>query len=163
MVKKGLSRRLTDIEHERRRAKSEMPFISTSGVSASCLSAGNEYWAPMDPIFYYQWSSCFRPVLTRSPLYKKRVEIGWTEPRLNIFKNELPLIGTYSWFTLFGLKQHSFSLSDNNLHGFWMNGFCFLFCRLCRYDLSLTTMGPRKIFLDRNQNILNHVFLTSNR
>jgi hypothetical protein len=81
MVKKGLSRRLTDIEHERRRAKSEMPFISTSGVSASCLSAGHEYWAPMDPIFYYQWSSCFRPVLTRSPLYKKRVEIGWTEPR----------------------------------------------------------------------------------
>jgi len=34
VVKKGLSRRLTDIEHERRLAKSEIPFISTSGVTA---------------------------------------------------------------------------------------------------------------------------------
>ena len=33
-MKKGLSRRLTDIEHERRLAKSEHPFISTSGVTA---------------------------------------------------------------------------------------------------------------------------------
>ena len=33
-MKKGLSRRLTDIEHERRLAKSEIPFISTSGVTA---------------------------------------------------------------------------------------------------------------------------------
>merc|ERR1712010_18256 len=33
-VKKGLSRRLSDIEHERRLAKSEIPYISTSGVTA---------------------------------------------------------------------------------------------------------------------------------
>merc|ERR1711860_317076 len=46
LVKKGLSRRLLDIEHEKRRAKSEVPFISTSGVSASYLSGGHEHWAP---------------------------------------------------------------------------------------------------------------------
>merc|ERR1712168_1333851 len=80
-VKKGLERRITQIEGERRRARSVEPFISTSGVSASYLSAGHEYWAPMDPIFYYEKSCCFRPVLTRSPLFKNRVKIGWTEPR----------------------------------------------------------------------------------
>merc|ERR1712087_74700 len=43
IVKKGLSRRLTDIEHERRRAKSEVPYISTSGslitvgITTCCL------------------------------------------------------------------------------------------------------------------------------
>jgi len=87
-VKQGLSRRLVDIEHERRLAKVDIPFISTSGVSASYLSSGHEYWAPMDPIFYYEKSTCFRPILTRCPLFKNRVTIGNTMPRLNIFKND---------------------------------------------------------------------------
>ena len=81
IVKKGLSRRLSDIEHERRRAKSEVPFISTSGVSASYLGTGHEYWAPMDPIYYHEKSCCFRNTYTRCPIFKRRVEIGWTEPR----------------------------------------------------------------------------------
>merc|ERR1712150_237625 len=85
LVKKGLSRRLTDIEHERRRAKSEVPFISTSGVSASTLSTGDEYWQPMDPIYYYNKSTCFRPILTRCPIFKNRVTIGRTEPRMEEF------------------------------------------------------------------------------
>merc|ERR1712109_325435 len=85
IVKKGLSRRLTDIEHERRRAKSEVPFISTSGVSASTLSTGDEYWQPMDPIYYYNKSTCFRPILTRCPIFKNRVTIGRTEPRMEEF------------------------------------------------------------------------------
>jgi len=88
LVKRGLSRRLQDIEHERRRAKSEVPFISTSGVSSSYLTTGHEYWAPMDPIFYHCPSCCFRPCLTRCPTFKRRVQIGWTEPRLNIFKDD---------------------------------------------------------------------------
>ena len=83
---------MTDIEHERRRAKSEVPFISTSGVSASTLSTGDEYWQPMDPIYYYNKSTCFRPILTRCPIFKNRVTIGRTEPRLDLFKNELPPI-----------------------------------------------------------------------
>jgi len=96
LVKKGLGRRLQDIEHERRRAKSEIPFISTSGVSASYLGAGHEFWAPMDPIYYHEKSCCFRNTYTRCPIFKNRVEIGRTEPRLNLFKNELPqMIGTY--------------------------------------------------------------------
>ena len=60
MVKKGLQRRLCDIEHERRRANKEIPFISTSGVSASYLSNGHEYWAPMDPIYYHEKSLNWR-------------------------------------------------------------------------------------------------------
>ena len=80
-MKKGLSRRLTDIEHERRRAKSEVPYISTSGVSASYLTTGHEYWAPMDPIYYHEKSCCFRNTYSRCPLFKRRIEIGWTEPR----------------------------------------------------------------------------------
>ena len=92
MVKKGLSRRLLDIEHEKRRAKSEVPFISTSGVSASYLSGGHEHWAPMDPIYYHEKSCSFRNTYTRCPIFKSRVTIGNTEPRLNIFKaNEWPL------------------------------------------------------------------------
>ena len=90
LVKKGLSRRLTDIEHERRRAKSEVPFISTSGVSASYLSNGHEYWQPMDPIYYHEKSCCFRNTYSRCPIFKNRVTIGRTEPRLDLFKNELP-------------------------------------------------------------------------
>jgi len=82
IVKKGLSRRLTDIEHERRRAKTEVPYISTSGVSASYLTTGHEYWAPMDPIYYHEKSCCFRNTYTRCPLFKRRIEIGWTEPRV---------------------------------------------------------------------------------
>jgi len=82
IVKKGLSRRLTDIEHERRRAKSEVPYISTSGVSASYLTTGHEYWAPMDPIYYHEKSCCFRNTYTRCPIFKRRIEIGWTEPRV---------------------------------------------------------------------------------
>merc|ERR1712223_391856 len=84
LVKKGLSRRLTDIEHERRRAKSEVPFISTSGVSASTLSNGHEYWQPMDPIYYHEKSCCFRNTYTRCPIFKRRVEIGWTQPRFDL-------------------------------------------------------------------------------
>ena len=43
LVKKGLARRLTDIEHERRKAKSDVPYISTSGslitvgITTCCL------------------------------------------------------------------------------------------------------------------------------
>ena len=85
-MKRGLSRRLQDIEHERRRAKSEVPFISTSGVSASYLGTGHEYWAPMDPIYYHEKSCSFRNTYTRCPVFKRKVEIGWTQPRLNIFK-----------------------------------------------------------------------------
>merc|ERR1711994_1037115 len=88
LVKKGLQRRLCDIEHERRRANKEIPFISTSGVSASYLSNGHEYWAPMDPIYYHEKSCCFRNTYTRCPIFKRRVEIGWTEPRLNLFDNK---------------------------------------------------------------------------
>ena len=88
MVKKGLQRRLCDIEHERRRANKEIPFISTSGVSASYLSNGHEYWAPMDPIYYHEKSCCFRPCGTRCPIFKRKVEIGWTEPRLDLFDNK---------------------------------------------------------------------------
>merc|ERR1711894_205063 len=86
VVKKGLSRRLLDIEHEKRRAKSEVPFISTSGVSASYLSGGHEHWAQMDPIYYHEKSCSFRNTATRCPIFKSRVTIGNTEPRLNTFK-----------------------------------------------------------------------------
>jgi len=88
-VKQGLSRRLQNIEHERRRAKSEVPFISTSGVTASYLSSGHEHWAPMDPIYYHEKSCCFRNTYTRCPIFKNRVTIGNTMPRLNIFKHDL--------------------------------------------------------------------------
>lgn len=81
VVKTGLSRRLQEIEHERRRATSEVPQISTSGVSASYLSGGHEYWAPMDPIYYHEKSCCFRNTYTRCPLFKNRISIGNTEPR----------------------------------------------------------------------------------
>merc|ERR1712004_949875 len=85
LVKKGLSRRLLDIEHEKRRAKSEVPFISTSGVSASYLSGGHEHWAPMDPIYYHEKSCSFRNTYTRCPIFKSRVTIGNTEPRAEEF------------------------------------------------------------------------------
>merc|ERR1712026_49050 len=85
LVKKGLSRRLLDIEHERRRAKSEVPFISTSGVSASYLSSGHEHWAPMDPIYYHEKSCSFRNTYTRCPIFKNRVSIGNTEARAEEF------------------------------------------------------------------------------
>merc|ERR1711862_893187 len=85
MVKKGLSRRLLDIEHEKRRAKSEVPFISTSGVSASYLSGGHEHWAPMDPIYYHEKSCSFRNTYTRCPIFRSRVTIGNTEPRAEEF------------------------------------------------------------------------------
>jgi hypothetical protein len=82
MVKAGLGRRLEEIDSERRRAKTEIPTISTSGVSVSYLSDGHEYWCPMDPIHYHEKTCCFRPPATRCPLFKNRVEIGRTEPRL---------------------------------------------------------------------------------
>ena len=85
MEKEGLSLRLFNFKHEKRRAKSEVPFISTSGVSASYLSGGHEHWAPMDPIYYHEKSCSFRNTYTRCPIFKNRVTIGNTEPRLNIF------------------------------------------------------------------------------
>ena len=52
-----------------------------SGVSASYLTNGHEYWMPMDPIYYHEKSCCFRNTYTRCPLFKRRVKIGFTEPR----------------------------------------------------------------------------------
>ena len=51
------------------------------GVSASYLTTGHEYWMPMDPIYYHEKSCCFRNTYTRCPLFKRRVKIGFTEPR----------------------------------------------------------------------------------
>jgi len=85
LVKKGLERRITQIEGERRRARSVEPFISTSGVSASYLSSGHEHWAPMDPIFYHEKTCSFRNTYTRCPLFKRRIAIGYTEPRVEEF------------------------------------------------------------------------------
>jgi len=81
MVKDGLTRRIGQIEAERRRAQSAEPQISTSGVSSSYLGAGHEYLAPMDPVFYHEKSCCFRNTYTRCPLFKIKPKIGWTEPR----------------------------------------------------------------------------------
>jgi len=84
-IKQGLQRRVTEMEHDKRRAQSEAPFISTSGVSASYLTNGHEYWMPMDPIYYHEKSCCFRNTYTRCPLFKRRIKIGFTEPRWEEF------------------------------------------------------------------------------
>jgi len=81
-VKKGLERRILDIERERRRAQSADPtFISTSGVSASYLTNGYEHHAPMNPVFYHEKSCCFRNTGTRCPVFRRKIQIGYTEPR----------------------------------------------------------------------------------
>jgi len=68
----------------RRRAKSmdTTPQATCSGVCKSQLSTGDEYWRPMNPVYYHERSCCFRPTLTRCPIFKStRPQIGWTEPR----------------------------------------------------------------------------------
>merc|ERR1711978_504713 len=64
-----LQRRLTDIEHERRRYNEEKPVISSK-----YLGIGYEYWTPPLEKAYQLMTP------PRSPV-KRKVEIGWTEPR----------------------------------------------------------------------------------
>jgi hypothetical protein len=59
----------------------KMIITLTPGVSASYLSNGHEYWMPMDPIYYHEKSCCFRNTYTRCPLFKRKIQIGLTEPR----------------------------------------------------------------------------------
>ena len=95
------------------------PFSTTNGLVAS-----DPYW-PGHPSTRKEWKLA-------------GLNPGWTSLRMNCHLLALILD------LLFLVWNNTFSLSDNNLHGFWMNVFCFLFCRLCRYDSSLTTMGLRK-------------------
>ena len=46
---------------------------------------GNFFLYCIDLIYYHEKSCCFRP--PRSPV-KRKVEIGWTEPRLDLFDNK---------------------------------------------------------------------------
>jgi hypothetical protein len=85
MLKKEIRDSIADMEHERRLAHANIPQISTSGVSASKLSAGMEHTAPMDPIYYHDKCCSFRPAYTRCPVFKRRLEIGFTEPRAEAF------------------------------------------------------------------------------
>lgn len=82
-IKDGIGRRIATIELEKKRAKAMPDQMSTSGVSASKLTEADEYWAPMDPIFYHEKSCSFRTTLTRCPLFKKKSYsfIGTDEPR----------------------------------------------------------------------------------
>eukprot|EP00096_Caligus_rogercresseyi_P016235 TRINITY_DN882_c0_g1_i1.p1 TRINITY_DN882_c0_g1~~TRINITY_DN882_c0_g1_i1.p1 ORF type:complete len:160 (-),score=28.25 TRINITY_DN882_c0_g1_i1:81-560(-) len=81
-VKRGIQRRLSEMEKIKTMNRTEWPILSTSGVSASKLNnSGHEHFAPMDPIFYHEKSCSFRNTYSRCPLFKRKIMIGWTEPR----------------------------------------------------------------------------------
>eukprot|EP00091_Calanus_sinicus_P016567 TRINITY_DN359_c0_g1_i4.p1 TRINITY_DN359_c0_g1~~TRINITY_DN359_c0_g1_i4.p1 ORF type:complete len:169 (-),score=46.85 TRINITY_DN359_c0_g1_i4:65-571(-) len=73
---------------EKKRLRRDAKPMTCSGVRPSKLSAGNEYKAPMDPIYYHQKQCAFGPVNTRCPMFrstKPGAGLGWTEPRMEAF------------------------------------------------------------------------------
>jgi len=82
---RDLRRSYEKFEEQRRRARSEPEPDYCSGVSSSQLSAGHEYVSPLNPIYYHEKSCSFRATLTRCPLFKPRVTVGMTEPRVESY------------------------------------------------------------------------------
>jgi len=87
-VRKDLQESYDKYAEIRTRSKSVLPLtINTcSGVSENKTCAGHEYERPLDPIYYHERACCFRPCLTRCPMFKiTKPQIGYTEPRTERF------------------------------------------------------------------------------
>jgi len=87
-VRKDLQESYDKYAEIRTRSKSVLPLtINTcSGVSENKTCAGHEYERPLDPIYYHERACCFRPCLTRCPMFKiTKTQIGYTEPRTERF------------------------------------------------------------------------------
>jgi len=94
-VQRDMLRSKERLEEQARRARSEPEPDHCSITSPSKLSAGHEYSAPLDPVYYHEKSCSFRSTLTRCPLFKNRVTIGMTEPRAESFLGMLDLRKTF--------------------------------------------------------------------
>eukprot|EP00088_Acartia_fossae_P070719 TRINITY_DN9545_c0_g1_i1.p1 TRINITY_DN9545_c0_g1~~TRINITY_DN9545_c0_g1_i1.p1 ORF type:complete len:167 (-),score=24.77 TRINITY_DN9545_c0_g1_i1:262-762(-) len=86
-VRKDLQESYEKYSEMRRRTRSVPLKVNTcSGVSENKMTAGHEYERPLDPIYYHERCCCFRPCLTRCPMFKiTRPQVTNTEPRTERF------------------------------------------------------------------------------
>ncbi len=75
VIKKGLQRRLAEIEHDRRSAHYALP-MAPDALWASLRSEAHVQDFPR-PLGNF----LFRPTYYKGPLFKSKIEIGWTEAR----------------------------------------------------------------------------------